>query len=140
VAIDLAAVESSVRRTIREIGLNSATASVCFLTDREMARLNAKYRGKKKTTDILSFPSEQRAKPKTLRQAASALRGEFLGDIAISPTVARRNAKRFARSMAEEIRILLLHGILHLMGYDHENDRGEMERQEAKLRRRLRLE
>ena len=74
-----------------------------------------------------------------MSQGAAGLRGEFLGDVVISPTVARRNAKRFGRTMAEEIRILLLHGILHLMGYDHESDRGEMESVEAKLRSRLRL-
>ena len=114
-------------------------ASVCFVTDREMKRLNGTYRGKNQTTDVLSFPSEERTKPKGLKRAVTALRGEFLGDIAISPTVARRNAKLFGRTAEEEIRILLVHGILHLMGYDHESDRGEMERVEANLRRRLRL-
>jgi probable rRNA maturation factor len=65
--------------------------------------------------------------------------GSFLGDIAISPTVARRNAKTYGRTVSEEILILILHGVLHLLGYDHETDRGEMERVEATLRRRLRL-
>ena len=66
-------------------------------------------------------------------------RGSFLGDIAISPVVACQNAKRFGRTMTEEICILMLHGVLHLLGYDHETDRGEMERVEARLRRRLGL-
>jgi len=139
VRLKIAPLESFFRKTCREIGLSDTPAAVCLLTDREMKRLNTTYRKKRKTTDVLSFPSEDRPKPKGLKGAARALRGEFLGDIAISPAVARRNAKRFGRSMAEEIRILLLHGILHLMGYDHESDRGEMEREEAKLRRRLRL-
>lgn len=140
VRVDLASLETFFRKTVRQIGLRFARASVCFITDREMARLNGKYRRKNRTTDVLSFPSEERTKPRTLRQATAALRGEFLGDIAISPKVARKNAKLFGRTTTEEIRVLLLHGILHLMGYDHENDRGEMGRVEAKLRRRLRLE
>jgi len=139
VELKIAPLESFFRKACREIGLSDSPASVCFLTDREMKRLNDTYRKKRKTTDVLSFPSEERPRPKGLKSAARALHGEFLGDIAISPVVARINAKRFDRSMAEEIRILLLHGILHLMGYDHESDRGEMEREEAKLRRRLRL-
>ena len=127
------------RKICREVGLRYPPAAVCFISDGEMKRLNTLYRKKRKTTDVLSFPSEERAQPKGLRSTARVLRSEFLGDIAISPRVARRNAKRFGRSMAEEIRILLLHGVLHLMGYDHESDRGEMERVEAKLRRRLGL-
>ena len=63
----------------------------------------------------------------------------YLGDIAIAPTVARRNARRFGRSLGSELRILMLHGALHLLGYDHERDNGEMERLERRLRRRLGL-
>ena len=55
---------------------------------------------------------------------------EYLGDIAIAPEVARRNAKQFGRTFGDEMRILILHGILHLMGYDHETDTGQMERRE----------
>jgi probable rRNA maturation factor len=104
-----------------------------------MTRLNGTYRKKRRTTDVLSFPTEEQPRPMRLLEAAARLRGTFLGDIAISPAVARRNAKSVGRTMAGEIRILLLHGILHLMGYDHESDRGEMQREEARLRRRLRL-
>jgi probable rRNA maturation factor len=67
------------------------------------------------------------------------LRREFLGDIAISPAVARRNAYSLGRSLSGEIRVLILHGVLHLLGYDHETDRGEMDRVEGRLRRRLGL-
>jgi len=63
----------------------------------------------------------------------------YLGDIAIAPAVARRNARRFGRTLNDELRILILHGILHLMGYDHETDNGEMERREQRLRRALGL-
>jgi probable rRNA maturation factor len=65
---------------------------------------------------------------------------DSLGDIAIAPMVARRNAKRFGRTLPGELRILILHGVLHLMGYDHETDNGQMERRERILRRRLGLE
>lgn len=139
VAVDIAGLDGFFRKICREIGLRYPPAAVCFLADREMKRLNTRYRKKRKTTDVLSFPSEEREQPKSVRNAATRLRMQFLGDIAISPTVAKQNAHRFGRSMAAEIRILLLHGILHLMGYDHESDRGEMERVEAKLRRRLGL-
>jgi probable rRNA maturation factor len=67
------------------------------------------------------------------------VRREFLGDIAISPVVARSNAKAFNRTMSEEICVLMVHGLLHLLGYDHETDRGEMERVESTLRSRLGL-
>jgi probable rRNA maturation factor len=63
----------------------------------------------------------------------------FLGDIAISVETARRNARHYRRSLDRELRILILHGILHLMGYDHETDRGQMNQLEGRLRRRLGL-
>jgi len=63
----------------------------------------------------------------------------YIGDIAIAPAVARRNARRFGRSFEDEMRILILHGILHLMGYDHETDDGQMDRREQRLRRALGL-
>ena len=64
---------------------------------------------------------------------------KFLGEIAIAPAVAKRNAKIYGRTFAAEMKILILHGVLHLLGYDHETDRGEMERWNKKLRRRLGL-
>ncbi|GAC1660789.1 MAG: hypothetical protein NVS9B4_12200 [Candidatus Acidiferrum sp.] len=65
--------------------------------------------------------------------------GHELGDIAISAATARRNAKRYGRSFPNELKILILHGVLHLLGYDHEADHGEMERIERRLRKRLAL-
>ena len=65
--------------------------------------------------------------------------GAYLGDIAIAPATARRYAKKHGRTFSSELRVLILHGVLHLMGYDHETDRGEMERIEGKLRKRLGL-
>jgi len=109
-----------------------------LIGDGEMARLNEKYRKKKGPTDVLSFPVEEdSAKPGTLRKQVRTARGKFLGDIAIAPKVARRNAKLLGRGLAEELKVLILHGVLHLLGYDHETDRGEMERIEMRLRRKL---
>jgi probable rRNA maturation factor len=126
-------------RIHRELGLRRGAAFVRFVSDREMQRLNKKFRKRPKTTDVLSFPSELRSRPLALGARTKQLRGHFLGDIAISPTVARRNAKAFGRTVREEVCVLMLHGVLHLLGYDHETDRGEMERVEATLRSRLGL-
>jgi probable rRNA maturation factor len=122
-----------------ELGLGPEAAFVRFITDAEMSRLNHAFRKKAKTTDVLSFPSESRTRPRSLPLRSRQLRRSFLGDIAISPTVARRNAQSFGRTLPEEICVLMLHGVLHLLGYDHVTDRGEMERVEAMLRRRLGL-
>jgi probable rRNA maturation factor len=139
VPLPLPQLERFMERLNRELGLRKGSVFVRLVTDAEMKRLNTTFRNQPKTTDVLSFPSETRARPRSLRMRTKQLRGAFLGDIAISAIVARRNAKAFGRSMAEEICVLLLHGVLHLLGYDHETDRGEMERVEAALRTRLRL-
>jgi rRNA maturation RNase YbeY len=74
------------------------------------------------------------------RKGASAPEGNFLGDIAISPATARRYAKKHGRTLPNELQILILHGVLHLLGYDHETDNGQMTRVENRLRRRLGLQ
>ena len=99
--------------------------SVLVTRDRKMRELNSRFRGKKSSTDVLSFPSG------TMNGAA--------GDIAISLDIAARNARLIGHSVADEIRILILHGILHLAGYDHENDLGEMQKKETTLRKKLGL-
>jgi probable rRNA maturation factor len=73
----------------------------------------------------------------SLSSPSSDSSSSFLGDIAISPETARRNARRFRRTLDDELRILILHGVLHLLGYDHEADHGEMQRLETRLRREL---
>ena len=73
-------------------------------------------------------------------KGASAPEGHFLGDIAISPATARRYAKKHGRTLADELQILILHGVLHLLGYDHETDNGQMSRVENRLRRKLGLQ
>jgi rRNA maturation RNase YbeY len=76
---------------------------------------------------------------RAVRKRALAPEVDFLGDIALSPATARRNAKKFNRTLPSELQILILHGVLHLVGYDHETDRGQMTRVENRLRRRLGL-
>lgn len=95
--------------------------------------LNRQFRGKNKATDVLSFPSSA-----PLARAARQ-RLPLAGDIAISADIARQNAARFGHSAAEEVKILALHGILHLAGFDHERDNGTMARKEMTLRQRLHL-
>jgi probable rRNA maturation factor len=122
--------------------------TVCLVSNVEMARWNRAYRGKEGPTDVLSFPCDGagfRTKRTNLKNrlrssANSAEAASYLGDIAVAPGVARRNALRFGRTFDQEMRILILHGMLHLMGYDHETDTGQMDRRERKLRRALKLE
>jgi probable rRNA maturation factor len=139
IRLPLSELQHFLSRLNRELGLAHWAVFVRFVTDTQMSRLSLAFRKKAKTTDVLSFPSESRTRPRALRVRAKQLRRSFLGDIAISPTVARRNAKAFGRTLPEEICVLMLHGVLHLLGYDHDTDRGEMERVEAMLRSRLGL-
>jgi len=139
VSLRVRPLEIFLQRVKDELGLWGDCVAVRLIPDAEMARLNGKYRGKRKSTDVLSFPVEGRRKPE-LRGNPKCKRtrdAKFLGDIAISPVVARRNARALDRPLAEELKILILHGVLHLLGYDHEADRGEMGRVEIRLRRRL---
>ena len=105
--------------------------SVLLTTDPAIRRLNRQFRGKNKATDVLSFP----AMPVPEFKGAEAL----AGDLAISVPTARKQAIVQGHSLATEIKVLILHGLLHLAGYDHETDSGEMARREAKLRARLNL-
>jgi len=120
-------------RLLRELKLSGRELTVCFVDDREIARLNKKFRGKAKPTDVLSFPAEGNTSARFPAQKGK----EYLGDIAIAPETARRNAQREGRSLDDELRVLMLHGALHLMGYDHETDNGQMERKEMRLRRKF---
>ncbi len=96
--------------------------SVRITSDAEMRELNRRFRRKNKPTDVLSFPSDM---PK------------LAGDIAISADIAAANAEQLGHSLETELKILILHGLLHLAGYDHETDDGEMRKQEDKLRLQL---
>jgi probable rRNA maturation factor len=98
--------------------------SIALVTDREIRKLNRAFRRVDKPTDVLSFPAA------TLKGSA------YIGDLAIARGVARRQARAAGHSEAIEWRVLALHGLLHLLGYDHEHDDGRMQRVERKLRRK----
>jgi probable rRNA maturation factor len=115
-------------RVRRELGFAPESVTIQLINDQSMARLNEKFRKKRGPTDVLSFPANG------VRAGHGA---EYIGDIAISPETARRNARRFSRSLPMEMRILILHGMIHLAGLDHETDQGEMDRFERRLRKRL---
>ncbi len=132
--------ELFLRHVWDELGLEGAEVTICLVSDAEIARMNACFRGKKGPTDVLSFPAaENRRSLRIKRGRRGPTRKRYLGDVAISPATAGRNAKTYGRTLGNEIRILILHGVLHLLGYDHETDRGEMDRLERKLRLRLGL-
>ena len=133
--------ELFLRRVWNELGFEEADATICLVSDAEIARMNEAFRSKKGPTDVLSFPTKRlkRVTRPIRRGRRTSLKKRYLGDIAISPATAQRNAKTYGRKLGDEIRILILHGVLHLLGYDHETDRGAMNRLERKLRLRLGL-
>jgi probable rRNA maturation factor len=128
VPVALQPLEEFYERARRELQFPPESVGIQFISDVAMARLNQTFRNKRGPTDVLSFPANG-SKP--------SARTEYVGDIAISPETARRNARRFARSLGVEMRILILHGMIHLAGFDHETDHGEMDRLEGRLRRKL---
>jgi probable rRNA maturation factor len=105
--------------------------TVVLATDARVRKLNHEYRGKDYATDVLSFPGEDDANPRAVKALT-----RHLGDIVIARGVATRQARDAGHALATELRILALHGLLHLLGYDHERDAGEMARVEKRLRRR----
>jgi probable rRNA maturation factor len=114
-----------VTQACRDAGLKGSL-TVMLTNSREMRSLNSRFRGKNHATDVLSFPP-------------TALGNGFAGDIAVSLDIAARNAQSLGHSVGQEVQILVLHGILHLAGYDHEGDAGEMAARERQLRRRFKL-
>jgi probable rRNA maturation factor len=116
----LAAFAMSARRAVGVKG----TVSIAVTDDSSMKALNKQFRKKNKSTDVLSFPSD--------------IKGHA-GDIAISEEIASKQAKAFGHSLQTELKILLLHGMLHLAGYDHEIDGGKMARKESLLRKKFKL-
>jgi len=139
-----------VGRARRAVGLGGQVA-VLITSSRELRRLNRRFRGQDRPTDVLSFPAASCPPgeiPPASRPAATTGNGRgnnHGGDIAISADIASANARRLGHSPADELKILALHGILHLAGYDHEheygrkNAQGKMARLEARLRRELGL-
>jgi probable rRNA maturation factor len=115
-----------VARARRAAGLKGIV-NILITTSAEMKSLNRRFRGKDRPTDVLSFPADSDA------------RKQFAGEIAISAEIATKNARELGHSPAEEVKILVLHGVLHLRGYDHECDNGQMARREKQLRAKLHL-
>jgi probable rRNA maturation factor len=117
--------ERFLMRAKRAAGLRGEV-NVLLTNSRELRALNARFRKKDRPTDVLSFPS-------------AFQNGESAGDIAISTEIAKENARRLRHRLADEVRILMLHGLLHLAGYDHESDSGAMDTKERRLRKKLGL-
>jgi probable rRNA maturation factor len=121
-----AALAKFVTRTSRAVRLRG-TVNVLVTSSRELCALNRRFRGQDEPTDVLSFVPQP------------GFGNGFAGDIAISAEIAKQNALYLGHSAAKEIKILVLHGVLHLAGYDHERDHGGMAAEEANLRQSLGL-
>ncbi len=114
--------------------------SIALVSDRTMRELNRRYRAADYATDVLSFPAGSTPnRGGRAGRVSPTTPDEWLGDIVIATGVAARQAREFGHPRAVELRILALHGLLHLLGYDHEADDGEMRRVEDRLRRRAKL-
>ena len=107
-----------VKLVLEDRGRESAEVSVVFVDDAEMRNLNRTYRGANKSTDVLAFPMND--------GKLAAISPDLLGDIVISVPTARKQAEMHEHSIERELSILLIHGLLHLLGYDHMTDRDEM--------------
>jgi probable rRNA maturation factor len=116
-------------KALKVVPAKGAGATVAFVSDRAMRDLNKRWRGKRGTTDVLSFPAAQ--------EEFERGEGLSLGDVVVSVEQAARQAAEHGLDFEGEVRQLILHGLLHLCGYDHETDGGEMNALELKLRRRL---
>jgi probable rRNA maturation factor len=125
-SLSISALTRFLNRARLAVGLRGAV-DVILTTDPTLRQLNKTFRGKNKPTDVLSFPAPYEFAKK------------HAGDLAISLDTAARQAIAYGHTLADEVKVLLLHGLLHLSGQDHETDNGEMATQEAALRRDLRL-
>ena len=124
VKVDTEAWTSFAAKALEAIGKRNSSVTVAFVSDTSIRKLNQQFRGVDKATDVLSFPADEAGN---------------LGDVAVSVETAARQAKDNGLSFENEISQLILHGLLHLCGYDHETDNGEMNRLELRLRRKLRI-
>ena len=121
-----ARVRDLLSRAARITGARVDEISVLFCGERKMRSLNRSYRGIDRPTDVLAFPA-----------GGPAAGGVFAGDVIVSVPYAKRQARRRGESAARELDRLLVHGFLHLLGYDHETDQGEMDALEGRVRARL---
>lgn len=111
-------------KALEAIGKSGSSATIAFVSDKSIRKLNQQFRGVDKATDVLSFPADE---------------PDNLGDVAVSVETAAAQAKENALSFDNEIAQLILHGLLHLCGYDHETDNGEMNRFELRVRKKLKI-
>lgn len=114
-------------RVLQELGVSHRDVSLVFVGDAAMRRLNRQFRGKDRPTDVLAFPCDP----------LGGIDLGYLGDVVVSVETARRQAAQHRIRLERELKNLIIHGLAHLCGYDHETDTGEMRRLERRLRRRL---
>jgi probable rRNA maturation factor len=134
-AIDQPGVAQIAAATLAGSGRAGASLTIAFVRDRRIRQLNRIYRDKDRATDVLSFPaSDARGEAFVNPSLESA---DYLGDIVIATDTARRQADEAGHVLEREVGELVIHGTLHLCGYDHETDDGEMNRLELKLRRKI---
>lgn len=110
------------QRALALVGKPAASVTIAFVRDRAIRELNREFRRTDRATDVLSFPAREK---------------DYLGDVVISTDTAMKQAGEAGFTFEREVSELVLHGLLHLVGYDHETDNGEMNRLELKLRRKL---
>ena len=134
-AIDRGRVAQVAAAALAGAGRRGASLTIAFVRDRAIRRLNRTYRGKDRATDVLSFPAGDAPGDDFGDPAAAG--ADYLGDVVIATDTARRQADEAGHTLEREVSELVIHGALHLCGYDHETDDGEMSRLELKLRRRL---
>ena len=120
--LDTEAWSNFATKALNAIGKSESSATIAFVSDKRIRELNRQFRGIDKTTAVLSFPAEEELN---------------LGDVAVSVETAATQARDNGLTLDHEIAQLILHGLLHLSGYDHETDNGQMNRLELKLRRKL---
>ncbi len=133
VTIDQVRLDRMARAVLSDVGEASAELGILFVGDQRMRGLNRRYRGKDRTTDVLAFTMREAFMPHAPRLAP-----DMLGDVVISVHTAWRQAKEAGRSLDEELAWLLVHGILHLCGYDHERSEKEARRMHRRERMILR--
>ena len=124
VKVDAEAWTDFAAQALEAIGNGGSAATIAFVSDKSIRKLNQQFRGVDKSTDVLSFPADE---------------PNNLGDVAVSVETAARQAKENGLTFDNELAQLILHGLLHLSGYDHETDNGEMNRLELRLRRKLKI-
>ena len=137
IRIDRTRIAELADQALEAAGRSGAAITVAFVRDAAIRRLNRDYRGKDVSTDVLSFPAEDVQAGFTDAGQGEAQSGMYLGDVVISADTAVSQAQASRYTFEREVSELVIHGVLHLCGYDHETDRGEMNRIELKLRRRL---